>query len=91
MMPWSQNLRKTETVSLPSLRERLWICYLTLFELPEEGLSDIRDEILYKIQWYNDLAAYEVQRKPALEPPEVTVTVNKSVTRPPFYLPLDDE
>lgn len=88
---WYQNLLSTDTRLSSSVQTRLSICYLALFELPEEALSDIKDEVLYKIQWYKELAEYEANKKPAISPPRVTVTVRETKTRPPFYLPYDEE
>ena len=74
-----------------SLTDRLELCYLALFGLPSEVIADIREEMEYKIQFYRDLADYDAKQKPAIEPPSVLVKVNKATTRPPFYLPLNDD
>ena len=88
---WNQNLLSTDTRLSSSVQTRLSICYLALFELPEEALSDIKEEVLYKIRWYKELAEYEANKKPAISPPRVTVTVRETKTRPPFYLPYNEE
>ena len=90
MTLWNQRLQTTDSNLSASLRDRFSICYLALFELPEEALSDIREEILYKVQWYNELAEYEKRQERVIEPPDISVTVRKATTRPPFYLPYDE-
>lgn len=88
---WNQDLLPTDTKLSFSLRERIWICYLALFELPEEAISDIREEMEYKLQYYKELAEYDASQSSTLAPQSVQVKVNKAVTRPLFYLPLNDE
>ncbi len=88
---WNQRLQTTDSNLSASLRDRFSICYLALFELPEEALSDIREEILYKVQWYQELAEYEAQKKPAVNAPRLKVRLRETRTRPQFYLPADDD
>ncbi len=89
-MQWRQNLSKTDSVIAPSLNERLAICYLA-FKLPPEALADIKEEMLDKIQWYKELAEYDDNSHPVAELPAVNVVLEKAITRPPFYVPFDED
>lgn len=88
---WYQNLQTTNSRRNYSLRERLSICELALFSLPEEALEDIKQEMEYKIRFYKELADYDSLQKPDVKTPTLTVKVNEVRIRPPFYLPLDEE
>ena len=63
---------------------------MALFRLPNEALVDIKEEMEYKIQYYQELADYDALKRPAIEPPRTRARVNKAITRPLFYLPLND-
>lgn len=93
MTRWYQKLQTTDSTGSHSLRDRLSICQLALFQLPEEALSDIKEEMLYKIQWHKELANYDAEARlsEAVKPPTLNVVVKKAVTRPPFYLPVNDD
>lgn len=64
---------------------------MALFRLPDEALTDIKEEMEYKVQFYSDLAAYDAERSPTLEPPSIPVKVNPATARPPFYLPIIED
>jgi hypothetical protein len=64
---------------------------LALFRLPDEALADIREDMEYKIQFYEELAEYDARQSPALESPSVKVRANPATTRPPFYLPIVED
>ena len=71
--------------------DRLELCYFALFRLPDEALADIKEEMEYKIQFYQELAEYDVLQRPEIKSPSLQAKVNRASTRPPFYLPLSDE
>lgn len=71
--------------------DRLELCYLALFRLPDEALADMKEEMEYKIQYYQELADYDARRSLAIDPPSVQVKVNPATTRPPFYIPLIED
>ena len=91
MTRWYQKLQITDSTENFSLRDRLSICQLALFQLPEEALSDIKEEMLYKIRWYKELAEYDASHQSTIRPRSLQARVKKATTRPPFYLPLNDE
>lgn len=91
MKRWYQKLHITDSRGHHSLRDRLSICQLALFQLPEEALSDIKEEMEYKIQYYQELADYDARKQPAIKPPSLRGRVNEASTRPTFYLPLNDD
>ena len=88
---WSQQIQTSDRTLSQSQWDRLELCFLALFRLPDEALTDVKEEMEYKIQFYSDLAAYDARRSPAIEPPSVLVKVNPATTRPPFYLPLVED
>lgn len=45
----------------------------------------------YKIQYYKELEEYENSGPPMLEASSSQARVNKSATRPLFYLPVNDD
>ena len=91
MTRWYQKLQTTDSKGNNALRDRLSICQLALFQLPEEALSDIREEMEYKIKYYQELAEYDAESSEPVQLPSIQVRVNKVTTRPPFYLPLYDD
>lgn len=90
-LQWRQRIETSDVVLSQSQWDRLELCYLALFRLPHEALVDIKEEMEYKIQYYKELAEYDASREPALDPPSVRARVNKTTTRPLFYLPLNDD
>jgi len=90
-LQWKRRIETSDVVLSQSQLDRLELCYLALFRLPNEALIDIKEEMEYKIQYYEELAAYDASRGPALEPPSLQARVNKAATRPLFYLPLNDD
>lgn len=86
-----QRIQTTDSAFSQSQWDRLELCFLALFGLPDEALADIRNEMEYKIQFYNELAEYDARQSPALESPSVQVKVNPAKTRPPFYLPIVED
>ena len=91
MTRWYQKLQATESKGSYALRDRLSICQLALFQLPDEALSDIREEMEYKIQYYQELAEYDAMQSESVQPPSLQARVNKATTRPQFYLPIYDD
>ncbi|MDE2635979.1 MAG: hypothetical protein OXI30_06405 [Chloroflexota bacterium] len=71
--------------------DRLELCFFALFRLPDEALADIKEEMEYKIQYYQELADYDAVKLPAIAPPSRRGRVNEAKTRPSFYLPLNDD
>ena len=71
--------------------DRLELCYFALFRLPDEALADIKEEMEYKIQFYQELAEHDLLQKPAIKSPSLQAKVNSVTIRPPFYLPLNDD
>ena len=91
-MQWVQRIETSDRIVLSKSQwDRLELCFLALFRLPEEAIADIREEMQYKIEFYSDLALYDARRLPALESPSVQVKVNPATTRPPFYLPIVED
>lgn len=84
-------MQATDSKGINAIRDRLLICQLALFQLPEEALSDIREEIEYKIQYYQELADYDALHGTPIKPPSVRARVKEATTRPVFYLPLIDD
>lgn len=84
-------MQATDSKGINAIRDRLLICQLALFQLPEEALSDIREEIEYKIQYYQELADYDALHSTPIKPPSVRARVKDATTRPVFYLPLIDD
>ena len=91
MTRWYQKLQATDSKGTFLLRDRLSICQLALFQLPEEALSDIKEEMEYKIRYYRELAEYDAEQREPTEMPRMRARVNKPTTRPPFYLPIYDD
>ena len=71
--------------------DRLELCYFALFRLPDEALADIKEEMKYKIQHYQELADYDARQRMPIKPPSVKARVKDATTRPLFYLPLNDD
>ena len=91
MMRWYQKMQATDSTGTHTLRDRLTICQLALFQLPEEALADIKEEMEYKIQFYNEIAEYDARQRKSINPPRMKAKVRKATTRPVFYLPLIDD
>lgn len=91
MPRWYQKLQATDSKGNYTLRDRLSICQLALFQLPEEALSDIKEEIEYKIQFYQEQADYDAWQSTPIKPPSMKARVKDATTRPVFYLPLNDD
>lgn len=91
MTRWYQKLQTTDTRGNYALRDRLSICQLALFQLPEEALSDIKEEMEYKIRYYQELAEYDAESREPAQMPRFRARVNKPTTRPPFWLPIYDD
>lgn len=90
-MQWVQRIQTSDSVFSQSQWDRLELCFFALFCLPDEALIDIKEEMEYKIQFYQELAEYDVLQRPAIKSPSLQARVNRAKTRPPFYLPLDDD
>ena len=91
MTRWYQKLQATDSKGNYALRDRLSICQLALFQLPEEALSDIRAEMEYKVRYYQELAEYDAESSEPVQLPRLKARVNKATTRPQFYLPVYDD
>lgn len=91
MKRWYQKLHITDSRGHQSLRDRLSICQLALFQLPEVALSDIKEEMEYKIRYYRELAEYDAQSREPIQLPSLKARVNRATTRPQFYLPVYDD
>lgn len=91
MTRWYQKLQTTDSKGTNSLRDRLTICQLALFQLPEQAVSGIREEMEYKIRYYQELAEYDAMSNEPVEQSRLRARVNKATTRPSFYLPLNDD
>jgi len=91
MTRWYQKLQATDSKGSYPLRDRLSICQLALFQLPEEALSDIKAEMEYKIWYYRKLAENDANRSEPVQLPSRKARVNKATTRPQFYLPIYDD
>ena len=88
---WARRIQTTDSAFSQSQWDRLELCYLALFWLPSEALSDIKEEMEYKIQYHQELAAYDARKQPAIKPPSLQGRVKEATTRPTFYLPLNDD
>lgn len=86
-----RRIQTTDSAFSQSHWDRLELCYLALFWLPSEALADIKEEMEYKIQYYQELADYDARKQPAIKPPSLRGRVNEATTRPTFYLPLNDD
>ena len=90
-MQWFRSIQTTDSAFSQTQWDRLELCYWALFFLPNEALYDIRQEMEYKIRYYQELAEYDAKRGTPINPPRVKAKVRKAITRPVFYLPLSDD
>ena len=89
---WDLLSNETNVVEFPlTRRERGFICWLICTQLPDPALQDLKNNILESIDFYIKRDEFRQRHKPKLSPPSVTVEIGKAKTRPPFFLPYDDD
>ena len=93
MTQWDQFSNETNVVVEYPLtwRERGFICWLVCTQLPDAALEDLTNSILESIEFYRKRYEYRQRQTPKLKPPQVTFELGETRTRPPFYLPYDED
>ena len=89
---WDLFNNKTNVVEYPlTWRERRFICWLVCTQLPDPALDDLTDTILESINFHRKRYEYKKRQTPKLKSPQVTIELGETRTRPPFYLPYDED
>ena len=91
-MPWGRNRPEGTNSTYPvTLKERVFICYLILTQLPDEAIDELTDDISETLEYYKARREYLGRKQPKLKSSQVTATIGETRIRPKFYLPFDEE